>query len=175
MSGGPVHPGFGKTVLAAVFQSGDRFAQPEGIVPVEVGPIAIRSRGNGLEQVEVEQIVRLFGNMELEGEDFCIRIADLTGRKVDIGGFGGVDFVAREIAIREISVEPEIGRLKVLFVNEGTFDFQVGVMVVGAILPRSGPIPEDFGGVLGGHTGDMAGLAGDRCGVEVKAFIFVQG
>ena len=110
--GRPVHRGFGEAVLAAVGQAGDRLGQPEGLVPVEGRPVAVLAGRDGLQQVAVDGVVGLLGDVHLEREDARLRVVDRSGRLVDVGRAVVGDRVAEQVAVVVVAVEPEVGRAR---------------------------------------------------------------
>jgi hypothetical protein len=66
-----------------------------------------------------------------------VGIIDAARRFIDICNPIGVDLVAKQIAVFVIAVEPEIGRRKILIVDEFAFDLLIGeVIVLASILSR---------------------------------------
>ena len=175
--GRPVHPGFGEAILTGKLQAGILRAERERGGPVEGLPETAAtvpaSACARLEQIVVDCVIGLFGNVQFEGEDPGFRVLDVASREVDVGGFQRIYFVAQQVAIGQVAIEPKIDGGVILFVDEGAFDLQIGVMILGLILPGSGPVPRDFGRVFQRDVGDVAGLAGDRVGVQVEARVGV--
>ena len=130
--GRPVHISGGKAVLSAVLQACDRRSQFEGAVPIKGGPEAARARGERLEQVVVDRVVRLLCDMQFEREYLGVGVFDVARRFVDISRFGWVDLVAQDVAIFVVAVEPQIGRLEVLLVGEFALDLQISKVIVDA-------------------------------------------
>ena len=98
--------------------------------------------------------------MQFEGEYLCGFVLDTARRFVDVGDAILADLVAEDVTIFIVAVEPKIGRLEILFVDEFTFDLEIGEVVVCApILTCLRPVPGDFGWVFKRHGWDMTGLA----------------
>ena len=174
VGGRPVHLGLGKAILTAVLQAHDLLCQDKGVVPIEVGPVAVFASRDRRQQVIVYRVVRLLGNMKFEGEDFCLGIFYTSSRYVDIGDLVWIDLITQQVAIGQIAVEPDVGGLEVLFVNKRALDLQVGIVIFGYVLTSSGPIPVGFGGILDRHGGDVAGLAGNRLYMGIEALVGMQ-
>ncbi len=126
VGGRPIHPGFGKAIFTAVFQTHARLSQAEGVVPVEIGPVTVFAGGDGLQQVVINFVVGLPGNVDFEGEDFGGGIVDIPGGVIEDGGFGGVYLVAQDVAVIQVAVEPGVGWGDIPGVDKGPLDFEVG-------------------------------------------------
>ena len=122
MGGCPVHISFGEAIVAAVIQTCDGCSKFEGTVPIERGPEAAFARRDRLQQIVVDGVVGLFGNMQLEREDLGVGVVDVACGFVDVGDGIRVDPVTEDVAIFVIAVEPKIGGSEILFVGEFTLD-----------------------------------------------------
>ena len=130
MSCGPVHVGFREAILAAVFQTCDRRSDLKRVVPIEIRPEAVFSRSDGLQQVLVHHIVGLLGDMQFEGKDLGVGVINAARGLVDICDPVRIDLVAEQITIFIVPVEPQIGWLEVLVVDELALDLEIGEMVI---------------------------------------------
>ncbi len=66
----------------------------------------------------LHRVIGLFGDMDLEGEDLGVGIVDVARRMGDHRGLGGIDLVAKQVAVSVVPVEPRVGRLYILFVDK---------------------------------------------------------
>src|SRR5918994_1771679 len=114
----PVHISFRKAILTAVHQTGHRSSHLKGAVPIKGCPEAIFAGSDRLEQVVIHHIEGLLRNVQLEWEDFCIGIVDVPSRFINVSDSIRVDFVAEQVAIFVVPVEPEISRREILVVHE---------------------------------------------------------
>src|SRR3990172_25683 len=126
----PVHIGLSEAVFAAVGKSCDGRGEFEGAVPIEGCKEAAFASSHGLKQIFIPHVVWLFGNVTFEGKYLRIFIFDASSRLVDVGNPIFAKWIAEDVAIFVVAIEPQVAGREVLVVYEFALDLEKSEVIV---------------------------------------------
>ena len=112
--------------------------------------------------------------MDLKGKNLGVAVLDIARRRIERRYLGRVNWIAHEIAIVNVAVEPGVGRLIILFVDKGPFDLEIGIVILRQILTGGRPVPVDLGRIFDGGCRNVTGLASDTGHVQIDPFIRME-